>query len=139
MRYVLALAVVLGLTACGQANSPDYPGFEGYVDGFLAEGLKRGKNVPLQNLTIKFEDLGLNTYADCYMGRAEIRINKLLFGTLNAVEKEIVLYHEMGHCLLDLDHDKTKISIMNPFLIRYVYYLTYKEQLLNDLFGGPIL
>lgn len=51
-----------------------------------------------------------------------------------SIRLEIVVFHELGHCLLDKDHTETK-GIMNKYGISENRYLSEREYYLDEFFG----
>lgn len=66
----------------------------------------------------------------------EIEINEEYFNLSSAAEKEQLIIHELGHCILDLEHtEETELDIMNPYSFpEYVYLENYNE-LMNRFFS----
>lgn len=75
-------------------------------------------------------------------GRHEIRIDKNYWDRINANEKEFVIYHELGHCLLnrghldDMDDNGLCISIMTSgeFECQKRYNQNTRNRYLEELF-----
>jgi len=75
--------------------------------------------------------------------RRIIRINPVFWANNqnNFAAKEELMYHELGHCILDRDHNETELpngiaaSIMNPYHIGQSYYRTYYVDYMAELFG----
>ena len=85
------------------------------------------------NVSIEFSNnLDDETHGECNVyddGSREILINEIEWWSLTELEQEQLILHELGHCLLERDHnDKLDryghpISIMNSdaFIPDYVY------------------
>ena len=108
------MALVLGFcaTSCGKKKSVD-PEFQPYLDSFYAEATARGVNVK-KDISMQFGETIPGATAQCVlddarpsMGGNEIIVNQAAwigFGdSYYAIEKEVILYHELGHCLLGLE------------------------------------
>lgn len=142
-----SLILLLGLFGCGTFYvSPHInPELEPYVTSFQQEGIKRGKYVSTEKLNIDFADIQSskpNVVGLCYLisGKVEIDINWWLIAS-NA-EKENLVYHELGHCLLNRDHCEAPsnsswyaISIMYPSVLYDAYYAGSREELVDELFN----
>ncbi len=82
-----------------------------YFDLFEEEGSVRGKTIDLaaaniQGIqTIIEED---NVSGQCVVnsstGAKTIRVNQAFWTTASALEKEFLIFHELGHCYLDRRH-----------------------------------
>jgi hypothetical protein len=81
--------------------------------------------------------LGVNGYVigHCWTGTNEIDINIDYFERANNAEIEQVMIHELGHCILDLEHTEEKTAIMNPYSIFYADYVKDYNKLMNDFFS----
>lgn len=72
-------------------------------------------------------------------GPNEIVVDKGIWNELNSEEKEIVLFHELGHCVLDRDHHDQEylsnpMSIMNHGLISSEKYTDHRSGYIKELF-----
>ncbi len=88
-------------------------------------------------------DLGPYSVADCESGQASlVRLDIENWKTSTDFEKEEIVFHEFGHCLMGLGHDSTMIvrngmtiprSIMHPNMIGEARYAPnveyYREEL----------
>lgn len=86
------------------------PELQPYVDRFLEEGAKRGMNIDLEDsgLDIIFEEdistaeyLGICRYK---LGANEIGIDRERWDEATETRREWLVYHELGHCVLDRGH-----------------------------------
>jgi len=86
------------------------PEIQPYVDRFLAEAAQRGINIDLEEsgLDIRFEiDISTADYAGVCrfrLGSNEIGIDRERWDASSERRKEWLIYHELGHCVLDRDH-----------------------------------
>lgn len=63
---------------------------------------------------------------------------QLLRGDWDEIELRGLIYHELGHCVLGLDHvvgTRSRPTIMNPYLYHAELYLEFWDQMLSDLFS----
>jgi len=93
--------------------------FQKYVDRFIDEGLKRGYEIDFSDtgLSIQFgsalpedaagvcSELGTGT-----SGSHEIEILKSYWEQLTDIQKERLIFHELGHCELSRPHDNSVFS-----------------------------
>lgn len=84
-----------------------------------------------KKIYIGFKDLKEDTAGECLIGREAwtILIDKKVFDSFDELDKENLLYHELTHCILLLDHTKDVNNYMNPFLIN----LPDKQTLINQV------
>lgn len=73
-------------------------------------------------------------------GRVNIYIDKTAWNTSDSLQREMLLFHELGHCALDLDHDRSLDSsgvpndIMYPVSFDSLYYYKYRKFYLDRMF-----
>lgn len=80
--------------------------------------------------------------AYCTPGSNEIKINDVYWDSMNDMAKEIVLFHELGHCMLQREHREAvdvhgrKLSIMSSRkrLVKNETYLKWRNEYLDELF-----
>ena len=72
-------------------------------------------------------------------GDREILINKEAWDTFSDAKKEILIYHELGHCSLNRNHDDSlfnnkKTSVMHSILLDENLYNNYNYEYLLEFF-----
>lgn len=123
-----------------------------YVALFKEEATVRRINLSKEPILITFGETDpLNNwetqpYGVCYptAGNKRIIIKKDLFESLTDPMKEMLVFHELGHCMLNRDHIELKnkygisLSIMaaNDFPDDY-FYMENRAHYLSELFYGP--
>lgn len=86
---------------------------------------------------ISKKTLGLCSYRD---GKRKIYINTQHWKKLSDMDREALMMHEFGHCVLGLHHnssrfsDGTPISLMHPFETNGDYYGEYRINYLDQMF-----
>lgn len=81
--------------------------FSAYIESFERE-FSVNVSVP-----VIFNSLEANKAGVCYVwsdGYREIEINSKSWSSFSEEQKEQLIFHELGHCVFNLDHDDTKIS-----------------------------
>ena len=63
----------------------------------------------------------------------KIILNKLYWKNMNEWYKKQLLYHELGHCILNLKHSHD--GLMQPYIIYWKEYKYYEDYYLNRLFN----
>jgi len=137
-------------SACGHAPAVVDPAFQPYLDRFQVDA---GKSI--NPVTIRFGEIAQNnsestTNAVCDSSDdiPVITISQSLpWADLNDMFRETLLYHELGHCLLDRTHDSSlwipdgldfalPNSIMYPELPNLDFYSRYRAHYIQELFNG---
>lgn len=158
MRNVI-LIVSLMLTGCGAVSSlqdhvmrTDYVNkrtpkveeeFVRHVDKF-----KQVYNKDF-HILIEWDTLDETTMAVCYSwtnGYREIHVDRVKWPTLTDAGQEQLLFHELGHCIFNLDHDEALIdkddwdqipqSIMYPYVFGNMPYYDGELQYYYNQLGG---
>lgn len=113
-----------------------------YYKRFIYEGKIRG--VDLSNIKITIIDNNLGNFSGtCYQSEMVVELNweQIQIGTdyLGAWYKEYVIYHELGHCLLQLKHSEEIILMRKYFPEDLIDYQINRNNLLDQLFNSPII
>ena len=78
------------------------------------------------------------------IGLRIIIIDPVAWEVMTPSRQELMMYHELGHCLLERDHEDTEItrdfgkqpkSVMNATLIDTWLFTSYREAYLKELFN----
>lgn len=98
------------------------------------------KLVSMKKFDVFYKMLGMkgSIIGHCWKQSKEIEINVEYFKTANHAEMEQLVIHELGHCVLDLEHKEDNVAIMNPYSLYYAAYLLSYNELMNDFFGCKI-
>lgn len=117
------------------------PTFDSYREEFELYAGKDTSHIP-----IVFEELPARNYGRCLYfsgGRRLIQINPNSWSKMDEVNREILIFHEMGHCFLDkMEHDDKvndeghKTSMMSTFHLGAGYYLPCREAYIKELVTG---
>lgn len=118
-----------------------------YFRTFAIEGKLRGKVIDWENEKISTELVDIETEAigRCLTyedGTKTINIDKVYWSGSSEIEKEFLIYHELGHCLLERSHTNIKNqrgvceSIMNSGenLCTINYNSSTRKRYLDELF-----
>lgn len=164
MRLVSLLVLLSLITSCGVAKNQKHTQhlegtkqyavsasvFKSYITSFEEEaaknlsepGFKVG-DIPINfGDTTKDEFDGVcNTYSD---GTKEILIKKSWWESTDNTQREIMIFHELGHCRLGRDHDEEiltsssnktyKASMMNPVIPHSEIYKERRSAYLTELY-----
>ncbi len=145
---LILLAVVL--TGCGRGveTSTEYhvdSEFTEYSEAFEAASVERGLSYKA-DVSIEFGDVGLeySAVAGCkrpLVGGRHIVVDRVLWDRLESAEREVIIFHELGHCILNRSHDDRKdngqiVSLMYfaPVGVAPMFQREGKKYL-DELFG----
>lgn len=150
----LGLALLTLFAACNKGGRYDVPPeVDVYVQRFIEEGNKRGHDIKIKRLKVTYnEDLELeegNVIGRCAQGFESPRkpIIELHpdFELLSPEAQEQLVFHELGHCILDRHHDDRIManghfeSTMNSHFWNYIAGQDYKrEHYLDELFSDEV-
>lgn len=131
MKACIQIACMLVLVACGKAQ---YEGFESYVTSFEKEARARGRHVAVST-NIQFVDTQ-EVSGKCTIGPLNIRDITVLrqqWEILSDVKRELLLFHELGHCELGRKHWADSIMAEPP--LQSHDFEKHRGELLDELFG----
>ena len=120
-RIIILLGVIFG---CAKDPLPIYQVPEDaqyFVDTFISEAAKRGIEINISNLIISYkgeiEEVlcgSCNTTQKDPSVQKIIIINEELACYGNSEELEALIFHELGHCILNREHDNSLLKNGDP-------------------------
>lgn len=133
------------LVGCGHDYQVSIePQYQTYVDRFLSDAHSMNRNIKIYDLIIKTtESLRGEIVGQCQKGfntTPVIVISKKYWIDLSEFEREELLYHEMGHCVLmrrhrdDTDEMGIPKSLMYPYMLPEYVYRYYRNEYVSELF-----
>lgn len=128
------------------------PEFHVYVHEFDQKASQRGRNTSAVLTSMKLVDKLThnsknNTAGVCYStgGRTQlhIEIRSRHWFEFDDLQRRALIYHELGHCVLDLPHTDEKLAVgwleiprlMNPYISSSWFLRPYWERLVDDFFS----
>ncbi len=159
---IFLAALLTGLLSCQQESGPEPqpspqfvvdPAFQTYVDRFVDAARDRGVKVDVSNLDMRFVDGYVERDGFEYCGFAnrtvatgtpDVDISRICWDQYDEVTREILIFHELGHAILDRRHINTllpslaKRSIMHGELTFDMYSVFTMEKrgwYLDELFN----
>lgn len=117
------LALILLLSGCGLGLEETK-----YVEKEIQEHVEKfkliyGKSVDIE---IKFKDLEIMTAGVCYVytdsSLNHIQIDRDIFFSYSELGREELIFHELGHCILDRDHTTSRISYKDTTIPKSIMY-----------------
>ena len=146
LKILLASLIICVLTSCGGDKTIIDPEFKVFVSDF-----EQKIGVKVQNIIIKFSPTKYPIIGMCITGGEtnEIHIDPQNWMGINKDGQELILYHELGHCILGLPHDDRRStldnvsvegSIMNTYFFgNRSYYSKYKENYKRALRNNTVV
>lgn len=130
------------------------PVFLPFYHSFLEEAKSRGFSLSHLNISINFnptlenkkQSLAIKNqkelgYCELHFTKDPvINIDPVAWSQMTTTQREMTVYHELGHCLLLKGHTSTKthdhrhLSLMNPLSFPDQEYLSNKDHYLDELF-----
>ncbi len=150
LKYtVFALVLHFFFISCGKDNSQVIESeLLIHFTNFEAEAVAHGLDIDLSTIDINGYIQNIETrgalgqcksYSD---GSQQIIVDEQYWNRISDYEREYLVFHELGHCVLEREHNDEKdengncISIMQSGNngCKSVYNTEYKPELLNELF-----
>ncbi|MBK6825202.1 MAG: hypothetical protein IPG87_20345 [Saprospiraceae bacterium] len=147
MRWILFLLILFWSCNKDNVHIVD-PAFVAYLDLFQQEALNRGVDVrgELEMLNISFTSFDQNIAGQCQASKDAhtILMDSNYWNKATDIEREVLLFHELGHCILGRSHldDKTArsqcVSIMRSSsgICKMEYNANTRGDYLDELFMG---
>ena len=129
-------------TACGKPVL-EVQGFEPYIERFELEAQSRGIYIKIVDLKIEMVIELESGGGVCKLGLGTpiIQIKANTFLSKSEEGKEMIIFHELAHCILgqghrELDQVKELGSIMTPFItVTERNYKEHRQEVLDELFN----
>ncbi len=144
MRYIIAFCILLSGCADNRKHILEIePQYKKYVTLFEDESRNFGNPIKINHLIIKtvskLDDYVLANCVQLYALPPTINISLQYWRYLSETEREMLLFHEMGHCILDRRHnDNIENGVYKSLMATYIFgpdvYLLYRSQYLSELF-----
>lgn len=145
-RSLILILSAIALSACGRAPVLEVGEFAPYVERFEQTALELGSPVQVMDLQIRFGEVQKETEnAVCEIRSGQtpvIIVNPLAWERLSEVDREALMFHEMGHCVLRRKHVQAEteegvpVSLMNPYRIDTEVYVQNEQHYLQELFDS---
>lgn len=91
--------------------------------------------------TLIFMPLEPPVVGECEMETKTVRIDPTFWKTAVEVQRQELIFHELGHCILNRDHNNAQFadhcpkSIMNEYTTTPSCYVKHYEELIQELRG----
>lgn len=149
MQKLLWVTIIL-LFGCGandqfEATARDklysVGSFQKYVDDFKWQASKTGNSIVIDDLVIRFRHIPEEIIlAQCLLFTKDyyppiIDVDPDKWNNLSKTEKRILIFHELGHCILKRKHIDHYQSIMNTYLLDEKKFTKDKKLFMDELFN----
>lgn len=133
MRPLRPLLLLISILSCQRPQPDPEPKqyvvpkeVEPFVQAFRQAAQQRGQTVATDNLIITFGAIqARDVCGECLRQtgrtpRITLSTDRTCWQAFNAFERECLVFHELGHCLLNRDHRSDRfpkgqyVSLMNP-------------------------
>lgn len=120
-NFTLLFLITIILTSCALLAKPRSTFIDQrllpYVKKFKALSRKYGRSLDTNGLVVKFtSDIDFGTLGICSTGGGlgpEIRVSESAWFNSSPQEREMVIFHELGHCLLGRKHTDVSAQTSN--------------------------
>lgn len=122
--------------------------FDQLKENFENEAYLRYRDISVEDIKIGFVESSVfekssnpEGVALCQRNVQQVLVHKDLWETFSETKQEIIIFHELGHCALDRDHNNDeylgeKLSIMHERVLNPSTYSEYRKEYLDELFLG---
>ena len=151
LKWVLMLSGMLMFWSCGKDDDIDRfvePVLQEYFDRFAEEASARGVHIDFDSSDVSgyirlITEPGVIGQCGHNDNKpSTVIIDKIYWDKSNDLQREFVVFHELGHCVLkrehldDADNNGNCISIMTSGVgqCNIIYNITTRSNMLNELF-----
>lgn len=132
MKYVLIILILVFVQGCAQPIVD--PTFAPYVSVYQ-DSIK----IDVSGVGITFGDLSLPVIGICRPDNNTITIDSTWFAKASEPYREMLVFHELSHCLLHVGHDTTILpdgcpeSVMYPYIVQTPCYAKHRAEYIEQL------
>lgn len=122
MKYAIGIAILTGIVLSTMLASTPRSEFAPYVELFQKELDARGFSmVRASRMPIVFGPTEGNAIGYCIISGSSriVIINRGYWNVASEIERELLIFHELGHCILNMEHDETVRPDGTPASIMY--------------------
>lgn len=135
MKLIKVVCLALMLSACGKKEAVVDPELSEYAMRF-----EREMGVTTEGINMGFGSLKSPSVGLCSIKNGEVRItiDRAFWDTIGEEQREHLMYHELGHCAMGLDHDNSIMGNNCPKSMMYPYlfvncYLNHRDYYISEL------
>jgi hypothetical protein len=147
IRHIIFISGLAILSVgCGKAQVLELGQFSPYVQSFVNESSGNGHSLEVNDLIIRFGAMRSKfERANCSITEGQtpvITVNETTWNQINEYDRESMMFHELGHCVLlrehraDVDNSGIPVSMMNPYALNSYVYEARRNNYVKELFGS---
>lgn len=132
INYSICIFILLG---CGHSPVKQLGIFGSYVEQFEKESIIYNNPQTVIDIIMEFDSsLPEGVAGRCSMSFSspKITVNVVTWGLISEERKEMLIFHELGHCILGLDHEDDYLAVMNTNLP--TSYFNNRVEMLTEFF-----
>lgn len=127
LSRLAGILLIVIAASCKNDNEPDFPDpivsvdpqFQEIVEAFLEEAHTRGKHIELENLIVQLASPAVQTCGSCNSTDIASKIQKIVNIQATACwdnpqQREALIFHELGHCVLGREHNSQTLPNGDP-------------------------
>ena len=143
---ILCFSLATLTVACGKPQVLELGQFSPYVQSFVNESTKSGHPLAVNDLIVKFGPMRSKyERANCSITEGQtpvITVNETTWNQITEADRESMMFHELGHCVLlrehraDVDNTGVPVSMMNPYALNTYIYESRRTVYIKELFGA---
>ncbi len=148
-RIAILAVFAFVLAGCGRSKVVDVGQFASYVTHFESVATEQGKSLKVDDLIMKFGPMDYPTEQGfCTLSTDQtptITLNEASWDLMDESEREALVFHELGHCVLIRRHDSSTLpdgdpaSMMNPYSMDSYTYEHRKAYYQHELFQNALI
>lgn len=137
-KYITLILLIVSCISCGMYKADDAT--VEYIHRFEQEAKTRGRNIKVNNIVVEIQD-ELNYFkggvavGECASGGVtpKVTILRSFWNRSGDSHKELVIFHELGHCVLNKGHTKEP-GIMAGAIVEDFIYNAKRTEYLDAFF-----
>lgn len=132
---ILVFVSTFLVVGCGRANQD--PAFAPYIEQWKIDAAANGlTGMRPEILSINFEPNLIQNGIEGTCEGSFIVIDNKIWNSFNETQRKLLIYHELGHCMLNKDHSTNLRDIMSYDAMAYLYqgFLNSPETILFRYF-----
>jgi hypothetical protein len=146
MIKTLTILVAVIVSGCGKGTNTIDPALLPMYNNFVSDAAAAGVDVSNnQGITVQFAQLEeqnslgelIGECSDLGYGGGTVSIDTNFWTHSTPIAQKLLMYHELGHCLLDEGHSTDPNAIMYPIINNSENYaITGLQEQLDQLFAN---
>jgi hypothetical protein len=147
-RFFSLILLAVAMQGCGRAELR-ISGFEKEVEAFEQASVEAGHPLKVTDLIIEFKTQAKDQFASCHANEGNtprIEIDHKAWDGHSEEDRESLLFHELGHCILhrahrsgsyvDEDGMRQPLSLMTPAAVGGANFHLRHQHYIEELFSN---